>query len=119
MSISMNSNEEISFVTPDSHAANKSSNKNLKNNLFVKRGAVPNTKLIFEDNDYEQISSPVLGQKSSENKTSSAHQNNPAIYKTFNNNFDNNRNSSSKKYSISELSVTPIEEKKQVIYHNF
>jgi hypothetical protein len=110
MSISMNSNEEISFVTPVSNAENKSSNKNLINNL-VKRGAVPNTKLIFEDNDYDQISSPVLGQRSSGTTSNFGHQNNPAIYEAFKSSLDSYHKSSHINYDISGLTESPEEEK--------
>ncbi len=82
MSISMNSNEEISFVTPDSQAGK--TKMNLKNNLFAKRGAVPNTKLIFEDN-HETLFSPMQIENSKEVSMSSGEKNqqNPAIYEVF------------------------------------
>ena len=84
MSISMNSNEEISFVTPDSNAM-KSKKTNLKNNLFARKGAVPNTKLVYDDNDYKQLESPNTKNVSKEVSISSNSINlqNPAIYEAF------------------------------------
>ncbi|CAI2380537.1 unnamed protein product [Moneuplotes crassus] len=82
ISISMNSNEEISFVTPDSNAARPK--MNLKNNLFVKRGAVPNTKLIYEDR-HKNLCSPNQIDRSKEVEMSPCllNQHDPAIYEVF------------------------------------
>ena len=59
MSISLNSNEEISFdVTPISHITNNSKSHKTKSKLYSKRGAVPNTKLVFTEEEPYKIISP-------------------------------------------------------------
>lgn len=84
MSISLNSNEEISFVvTPDSNAMNISDNYfGAKRKQFTKKGVVPNTKLIFEENKEDMMHSPVIGARTKElclNQFNRSQQN-PAIY---------------------------------------
>jgi hypothetical protein len=59
MSISLNSNEEISFdVTPISHITNISKSHKNKSKLYSKRGAVPNTKLVFSESQPYKLISP-------------------------------------------------------------
>jgi hypothetical protein len=60
MSISLNSNEEISFdVTPVSSIAGRSNIFNNKSKLYEKKGAVPNTKLVYEDSRSNISNSPM------------------------------------------------------------
>ena len=61
MSISFNSNDEISFFTPDSNAVNR-----MMDDKFIfngKKGAVPNTKLIYEEDKAEIVNSPNINLK--------------------------------------------------------
>lgn len=84
MSISLNSNDEISFVvTPDSNAMNISDNYfGAKRKQFTKKGVVPNTKLVFEENKEDMMHSPIIGARTKElclNQYNRSQQN-PAIH---------------------------------------
>ena len=84
MSISLNSNDEISFVfTPDSNAVSINTNAfRFKNQSINKKGVVPNTKLVYEEDKNIILESPVIGFKNNDSfMTSNAYtQQNPAIF---------------------------------------